>query len=381
MGKNELIEPLRVPAGALKRPHYVSGNYIAAKDLLTEQFYRLQLLRRHHRYLHGWGIVCGLQVVPVKDPARPWAVQVCPGVAIGPYGDEIKVRAPAVVDIREYLWRRLDDPGEPALVAYVGIRYAEEPVRPVPVNPPGCGCDDTIYEPSRIRDGLQVDVLWTPPEDGADVGFDLCEQRLFSCPECPESPYVILACVTLPAGEGDPITRDLIDNRTCRKLLYRTASLQEQLIECCCKDKPEPAPKADLGIRKEAEPRPGELGPVITYLLKITNQGPSAAEDIIIKDSLAVTGGVVVEANPDDFTASHGQWTEPELDGPPPPTTAEFEAKISVLAPLEVAELRFTVKLRLAEGSVVNTATVNSLITPDPGPHKNEETITTPFLG
>src|SRR3989442_1496490 len=86
---------------ALQRPDYKSGIYLAAHDLLTEQRYRLQRSRRHDRYLHGWGVICGLLVVPATDPSRPWAVYVCPGYAIGPY-DEIEVQTPAAVDVREY---------------------------------------------------------------------------------------------------------------------------------------------------------------------------------------------------------------------------------------------------------------------------------------
>ena len=100
---------------------------------------------------------------------------------------------------------------------YIGIRYVEEPIRPVPARPAGCDCDDTTYRPSRTRDGFQVDVLWTLPEvaDGRDV--DLCEGRLAPCPECPESLHVTLACLTLPASEGDPITSEHINNRMCRQ--------------------------------------------------------------------------------------------------------------------------------------------------------------------
>jgi hypothetical protein len=202
--------------GALQRPRYAAGISLAAHDLRTEQRYRLQRLRRHHRYLHGWGVVCGLRVVPARDPARPWAVQVCPGYAMGPYADEIEVQTLAAVDVRDYLWRRPHDAhdaaGHPVRVAYIGIRYAEQQGRPVPRQPPGCRCAETIYELSRIQDGFQVDVLWQLPEPDDAGGFDVCEPGLAPCPECPESPYVVLASITLPASEGDPITRDRIDN-------------------------------------------------------------------------------------------------------------------------------------------------------------------------
>jgi hypothetical protein len=92
--------------GALQRPRYAAGISLAAHDLCTEQRYRLQRLRHHHRYLHGWGVICGELVVPATTLRRPWTVQVCPAYAIGPYADEIEVQTPAAVDVRDYLWRR-----------------------------------------------------------------------------------------------------------------------------------------------------------------------------------------------------------------------------------------------------------------------------------
>src|SRR5262245_44888837 len=92
------------PAGALMRPRCEPGDYLAAGDLGAEQDWRRQRFRRHNRHLHGWGIVCGLWVAPALDATRPWAVVVCPGYALGPYGDEIFVGCPARVDLREWVW-------------------------------------------------------------------------------------------------------------------------------------------------------------------------------------------------------------------------------------------------------------------------------------
>ncbi len=200
MHNNKCFNALPILPGALKRPHYQAGNFFTAQDLLTEQSYRQQRLRRHNRYLHSWGVVCGLQVVPASDPSRPWAVQVCPGYAIDCCGDEIEVRSPAVVDVRDYLWRQPLVDGQPVLTAYVGIRYAEQQVRPIPAAQLGCSCDDPVYQPSRIRDSFQVDILWTLPETPDHDAFELCEHPSAPCPECPDSPYVILACLTLPGS-------------------------------------------------------------------------------------------------------------------------------------------------------------------------------------
>ena len=96
----------------------------------AEQRYRLERAWHHNRYLHGEGVVCGLQVVPARIAAQPWAVRVCPGYAIGCCGEEIEVRLPALVDIRESLWNRPTEDGHPVRDAFIAIGYAEELVKP-----------------------------------------------------------------------------------------------------------------------------------------------------------------------------------------------------------------------------------------------------------
>ncbi len=197
------------PIGSLKRPRYESGKFIASKDLFTEQHYRLLRLRYHNRYLHGWGVFCGLGVVPARDPTRPWAVQICPGYAISCCGDEIEVLTPHTIDIRDYLWMQSRDHKGPA---YVGIRYDEELRRPLPSQQPACSCEETRYEPSRIQDSFKVDALWTIPTSDEAKGFDMCTKDVAPCPTCTDCPYVFLARINLPSSESDPITRGHIDN-------------------------------------------------------------------------------------------------------------------------------------------------------------------------
>lgn len=198
----------------LPRPAYEVGRPLSHADRASEQHYLLQKFRRHNRHLHGWGVVCGLMVVPAGDPRRPWALYVCPGYALGPYGDEILVPMRVTIDVHDYLW--LLPPGIHPRLAHVAIRYAEDLVRPTPAPPVGCGCNDTVYEPSCVRDGFQVDVLWELEQTPARDGVDICAPRPVPCPECPPSPYVWLACVTLPASESHLLTGDRIDNTACR---------------------------------------------------------------------------------------------------------------------------------------------------------------------
>jgi hypothetical protein len=219
----------------LMRPFYEAGHYLAANDLATEQQYRVQRLRRHRRYLHGFGVVCGLQVVPAQDPSRPWAVLVCPGYALGPWGDEIHVPVATSLDVRDYLWMQPPAVSIAAQIrlAYVGIRYREEPLTPVRAGAAVCGCDDSTSTASRIRDGFQIHVLWGAPEPSPEPPTP-CAAEVTPCPSCPKGAYVMLARLTLPAGESDPIRSQHIDNWSVRPLLSSTAMLQAQLTPCCC---------------------------------------------------------------------------------------------------------------------------------------------------
>jgi hypothetical protein len=133
------------PVGSLDWPLYESGSVLSARDLMIEQRSRFQLLKRHNRFLHDRGAVCGLWVVPANDPSTPWAIRVCPGYAIGCCGEEIEVTAPKSIDVRDYVWKRSQDSRGPA---YVGIRYHEQFARPIPIAQKGCGCKDTVYESS-----------------------------------------------------------------------------------------------------------------------------------------------------------------------------------------------------------------------------------------
>jgi len=198
--------------GPVSRPQWRAGSYLTAAACGAEQNYRLQRFRRHDRQLHGWGVLCGLWVVSGNDGAHPWLVNICPGYAIGPYGDEIELRAPAPVDVTDYLW--FQPPAAFAglvlpSIAYVVVRYQawRDDLRVVPGG--ACECKEPVYGESRTGDGYQAGVIWTPPEDLQSPGA--CKPESQPCPPCPDSPWLTLAKIELPQP-GAAITTAMIDN-------------------------------------------------------------------------------------------------------------------------------------------------------------------------
>jgi hypothetical protein len=200
-------------AKSLERTRYFTRQLITAADLNNEQNYQREKRRMHNRLLHGWGIVCGLNVVA---KAESQVVTICPGYALSPQGDEIFVPADIKFDLAQCTKGQASpcSPcGSSSVVAvdttkpfYIAIKYAECMSSPVRVSPVGCGCDDTACEYSRIRDGFEISCLQALPatHPGADPSID-CEavqKKIIPCMSCPSDPWIVLAKITPGTNPG-----------------------------------------------------------------------------------------------------------------------------------------------------------------------------------
>lgn len=255
MACTDVLPGSRTDAAALERVRYFPRQLLTADDLRLEQEYFREKQRRHNRFLHGWGVACGLDV-RADNAAGPLAVRVCPGYALGPQGDEIYVPAAVTLDLYGCL-RPPADPCAPVPVPapppaktttlVVQIRYAECQSRPVRTLPAGCSCDDTACEYSRVRDSFDVRcAIYTPPTPPKTPPPTLCEIQngggtVPGVPPClapPDLCWLDLAIVTIkkaaPGTAGSTTLDDtMIDNRV-RRLVFSTAMVQEQVIRCCC---------------------------------------------------------------------------------------------------------------------------------------------------
>jgi len=241
----------------IERVRYFPRQLLTADDMRCEEEYFREKLRRHNRFLHGWGVVCGCTVEPVPEAKTP-SVRVCPGYAVGPQGDEILIDCCIELELKTGASQQpcavrwpcpptgdVAVAGDGRATVYIAVRYAECFSRPVRVHPAGCGCDETGCEYSRVRDSYEIKVLWQLPQSHVDARKDdeaWCKavhqmppemarrRHLFPvppCPECDSDPWVVLATVSLStAGNAAANTQPVVVNYNDRRVLLATQRLQ-----------------------------------------------------------------------------------------------------------------------------------------------------------
>lgn len=226
------------------RLRYFHGQMLVAGDLQTEQNYFREKLKLLNRCLQGYGTVCGLKVVPVKDdskyepdyeaPARPYGeqqeggpyddqqqqqhhhhhhrrhsrVEIECGLALDCEGNELVVRQPIRVDLwhelteseRKQLAEHIERDERPRPRVYVSICYCVEPLDPVrPVIPDACtAVSECVY--SKLRDTVKVKVSLRRPE--ADHCHDNC------CGKCKDK-CLLLAMVLFEKGKPIEVRNDV----------------------------------------------------------------------------------------------------------------------------------------------------------------------------
>lgn len=258
----------------LARLRYFPGQLMTAEDMRAEQEFFLTKLRRHNRFLHGWGVTCGLDVrLPSQVPGTaPGAAQgggngsllwVCPGYAVSPQGDDILVPEPVSIDIAsgqqepEPCCQPWPCPPVPGVSGerggttrlWLAIRAAECLTRPVRVPAANCGCDQAACDYSRIRDAFELRVLRALPESHSqakaadatwrdvlagwrkqqEAGREPVPLPVPGCAPCTDEPWVVLATllVRATAQRGlDILEISFVD----RRVLLSTTALQLALM-------------------------------------------------------------------------------------------------------------------------------------------------------
>jgi len=175
---------------ASERNRYFTGKFMAARDFQDEQDYFLTHHRLHNRLLHGWGIVCGLEVKhhpdkdldrrPNSECAQRWVI-VNAGVALDCCGRELIIPKQTAVELKalprvnpaarqqpgagQYRHQQggalhSDDEEEVIREPFLLVlRYEEEVVEQVPALLADNGCDSSRKQANRVREVAKFDFV------------------------------------------------------------------------------------------------------------------------------------------------------------------------------------------------------------------------------
>jgi hypothetical protein len=171
----------------LKRVNYTFGLVLGVEEFVQSDTYFLAKHHTENRLLHGYGTVCGLSVVTQTAPVLE--VQVTPGWAVNPRGQEIKVPQLMCLQVDSWLATNLAalqsavaqsvPPATLNLCVVLCYRECKTDVVPIPGEP--CRTQSSSMAPSRIADSfdlmLCLDQTTSPPlssPPGSSAASGLC---------------------------------------------------------------------------------------------------------------------------------------------------------------------------------------------------------------
>jgi hypothetical protein len=174
----------------LKRVNYTFGLVMGVEEFLQSDTYFLAKHHLENRLLHGYGTVCGLDVIAQITPQLE--VQVTPGWAISPRGQEIRVSQLMCLQVNDWvqtnkaaLQALLPGPAPSSLNLCVVLCYRECKTDVVPIPGEPCRTQSSSMAPSRIADSFELMLcldqdasppLASPPGSASDSG-GLCMFR------------------------------------------------------------------------------------------------------------------------------------------------------------------------------------------------------------
>ena len=164
----------------IERPRYFPGQLLTDADLTSELNYVIEKNKLHNRYLHGWGVVCGLKVKCAPcctGHGSNGKVVVESGYAIDCCGNDIVVSNPHEFDVIKRIneikkkKKSEKDPCEPEEEVttspcpegenkyYLVLKYKEKEAKPVTALKADDMCSVERCIPSRIKECYELDLV------------------------------------------------------------------------------------------------------------------------------------------------------------------------------------------------------------------------------
>ena len=257
-----------------ERNQYYYGKLMTQQDFVSEQKYMNDKRRLINRFLHGTGVVSGLQVVKMDE--KSFSVEA--GLALDEVGREILVSQPAVLRLDQMDgYEQLQEQSSSDAV-YLCLAYQEEDV--YPSRGMGSGRQGQVYEKSR--EGYRLYLTSDPYEEDGDTLASMADLRL-TIFENEEMSVTQLMPAFVQAGERFDIIVRIEAKKAVNDLAF---SFTESLICLLCEGKDtlegswsgslkEAGDRAELHFHMEAFSVENGTGELILppYRLKITQGG------------------------------------------------------------------------------------------------------------
>jgi hypothetical protein len=172
-----------------ERIRYFTGRHLSACDFRDEQAYHRTHRLFHNRIMHGWGVVCGLEVRQhTKPDCRTRYVEVTPGIALDCCGREVVVDCLASCGeqgIPEIPWAQYTE-SHPLLL--LCLSFEEKQTVQTSVLHHEGDCSETKTDYARVKEGWKLCWRWIAP---ADLPKYEWKNQFGGCPpesECPGGP-------------------------------------------------------------------------------------------------------------------------------------------------------------------------------------------------
>ena len=242
----------------VKRVRYFDGMVLEQSDLETDQDYHMGKRRRLARYLHGTGVICGLEI---KKHGPGMKIEVTAGAALDGAGRLIEVEHSECISLEKLCSASDCKDGKKPVHACVTIRHCESQDDPRKKYAIDDDCSSKSTDYARWNEGYVIEVsVVEPKSDGAvpgdcdckDFGKDqkaaeayflkevmkarkeLCEDR--KC--CSNDAPVVLGRLEIDCSRSQVIVPDnCIDAGCCRSYVWthrRLDALRRMVMGLAC---------------------------------------------------------------------------------------------------------------------------------------------------
>ena len=149
-----------------ERLRYFMGRHLTARDFCDEQAYHRSHRLFHNRILHGWGVVCGLEIKPHRDERCALDyVEVSPGVAIDCCGREVVVECCASCEAERLPRIPWEEYKETHPLLVLNLCYHEEKIDQVAVLSSEGDCSYARSAYGRVCEDWKLSWAWVARAD------------------------------------------------------------------------------------------------------------------------------------------------------------------------------------------------------------------------